>query len=572
MSQTPHALKFRLSGVFIIVLVVALIIIVRLFILQVVQHKIFQEKATHQYSVDQGGSADRGTIYMQSKDGTLFAAAITTTGYTVGITPKLIHDKESVYKTLSQYLTLDYSTFMAHAAKTDDPYEQIATHVSIDVGTKIANLKIPGVVMGTDRWRTYPGNTLASRVIGFLGYKGTTTTRVGAYGLEKEYNDVLTRDDSDTYVNFFADVFGRIKNNKPLAPQSDIVTTLDPEAQRKLEDTLGTIQDTYHSNLSGGIVMDPKTGAIYAMGALPDFDLNNYNQVSDQSLFSNPLVNNVYEIGSVVKALTLSAGLDKNLITPETTYDDKGILTIDGQKVGDFDKQDRGVISMQEVINHSLNTGAIFVMHKLGHDLLRQYFTSFGLREKTGIDMPNEVQNITSNIESTRDVEYATASFGQGIAVTPISAARAFASIANDGILVTPHVLDSYRTDDGIVTKKTYPDGVRVLSPAAAETMTRMLVVATDTSFLGGSEKMAHYSIALKTGTAQMARSDGRGYESDKYLHSIFAYFPAYDPKYIIFLYTVDPKGMNYAANTLGHPLFDLIHFLISYGDITPDR
>ena len=113
---------------------------------------------------------------------------------------------------------------------------------------------------------------------------------------------------------------------------------------------------------------------------------------------------------------------------------------------------------------------------------------------------------------------------------------------------------------------------MRVLSPAAAETMTRMLVVATDTSFLGGSEKMAHYSIALKTGTAQMARSDGRGYESDKYLHSIFAYFPAYDPKYIIFLYTVDPKGMNYAANTLGHPLFDLIHFLISYGDITPDR
>jgi cell division protein FtsI/penicillin-binding protein 2 len=227
---------------------------------------------------------------------------------------------------------------------------------------------------------------------------------------------------------------------------------------------------------------------------------------------------------------------------------------------------------MQTVLSKSLNTGVAFVVGKLGKDSFREYMINFGLTEKTNIDLPNEALNITKNLNSPRTIEYITASYGQGIALTPVSTVRALSTLANGGLLVSPHVVKEIRYKTGLSKKIDFDEPKRVLKKETADEVTRMLIKVVDESLLNGKEKNPHYSIAAKTGTAQIASPDGKGYYSDRYLHSFFGYLPANNPKFLIFLYTVNPKGVEFAANTLAEPFFDLTKFLINYYNLTPDR
>jgi len=232
----------------------------------------------------------------------------------------------------------------------------------------------------------------------------------------------------------------------------------------------------------------------------------------------------------------------------------------------------RGVVPIQEILSQSLNTGVVFAMQRLGKEKFRDYMLSYGIEEETGIELPGEVGGIVGNLYSTRDIEYATASFGQGIAMTPIATARALSVLANGGLLITPYIVDGidYRI---LGSKKTYPDeGVRVLNKNTSEEITRMLVEVVDTALLGGTVSMPHYSIAAKTGTAQIADTSNGGYYSDRYLHSFFGYFPAYDPQFLIFLYNLEPVGARYASATLTEPFMNIVSFLINSYEVPPDR
>ena len=231
---------------------------------------------------------------------------------------------------------------------------------------------------------------------------------------------------------------------------------------------------------------------------------------------------------------------------------------------------------MQEVLDESLNTGAVYVMQKLGKDRFRDYMTRYGLGEETGIDLPGEVRgslkNLDENAKNKRMVEYATAAFGQGISMTPIETARALAVLANQGKIVTPYVVKEINYAVGFSRTTVTDDAKPILKPETSETITRMLVHVVDNSLLGGTVKMKNYSIAAKTGTAQMAREDGKGYYDDRYLHTFFGYFPAYNPRFIVFLYTQYPKEVKYAAYTLTEPFMNIAKFLINYYNIPPDR
>jgi len=182
-------------------------------------------------------------------------------------------------------------------------------------------------------------------------------------------------------------------------------------------------------------------------------------------------------------------------------------------------------------------------MQKMGKDEFKKYFLSFGFGEKTGIDLPNEGRNLISNLNTNRDIEFANASFGQGIAMTPISTIRALAILGNGGYIVTPHLVSEIEYKGGINKKIETPLGAQVIKKETSEEITRMLVQVVDKALLGGTVKMPHYSIAAKTGTAQIALPNGKGYYDDRYLHSFFGYFPAYNPKFLIFIYTKNPKG-----------------------------
>jgi cell division protein FtsI/penicillin-binding protein 2 len=375
-------------------------------------------------------------------------------------------------------------------------------------------------------------------------------------------------------VNFFAELFTNLHKTLFRDPHSegDIISTIDPEAQHALEQTLTDVIAKWHNDKAGGIIIDPKTGDIIAMAGFPDFDPGAYSSVKNISSFQNPNVEDVYELGSIVKALTLAAGMDAGVINEQTTYNDTGCMNLNTEHICNFDKTARGITTMQTIFDKSLNMGATFVMQRLGKEKFRDYFVKFGLTEKTGVDMPGEVSNIMNNLKSTREVEYATASFGQGIALTPVSAARAFSALANDGKTVSPRVVKAIRFPDGFTQEIKRPEPVQVLKPETSATITRMLVQTVDTNLLGGTLKLEHYAVAAKTGTAQMAREDGRGYYADQYLHSMFGYYPAYNPRFLVVLYGINPKNVSYSSQTMAVPFMDLAKFLLTYYDVAPDR
>lgn len=566
-------LVIRVRLAFAVICVMAALLALRLYFVQIVHGKEFRAAAAGQYVSPTATSPDRGDIFFTTKDGMLQTAATMQAGYKIAIQPNTLENADDTYKKLSDITTIDKDRFFASAAKKDDPYEEIAVHVSQREGDAIRALKISGVVVSADKWRVYPAGKLAAHVLGFVGFKGDQ--RVGRYGLERQWEDTLTRTQGTLYVNFFAEIFSNVQTmltSPGKGASGDVVTTIEPTVQERLEGALKNVVDTYSPTQAGGIIMDPHTGEIVAMAAYPSFNPNTYNQETNVSVFSNPLVEGAYELGSIMKALTMAAGIDQGAVTPDTTYDDRGYVMKSGIKISNFDFKGRGVVPMQEVLSQSLNTGAVFVGDKLGKERFYNYVKAYGLGESTHIDLPNEAKGQLGSLDRGSDADYASATFGQSIAVTPIAMIRALATLANDGVLPTPHVVKALRFDSGYVKNVTPPTGPRVLKSETVQILQTMLTTVVDTKLADGKVKQAHHALAAKTGTAQMAIPGGKGYYTDRYLHSFFGFFPSHAPRFIILLYVKEPHGAQYASQSLAMPFKDLAEFLINYYDIPPDR
>ncbi len=568
-------LQKRIRIISFFILAIVLMLVVKLYSVQIVHYDDFADRADRQYQRSSGTVFNRGTIYFSTKDGNLISAATLKTGFNVAINPKILQKSNAegiaeVFKKLSAILEIDEQDFTMRANKQNDTYEEIAKHIDEDTGKKITDLKIPGISIYKEKWRYYPGGELASNVLGFMGFKGDEYA--GRYGLERYYEDTLKRGGENLYVNFFAEIFSNIKGAvEGEKMEGDIVTTIEPDTQKYLEDLLVAIQKQYGSQLTGGIIMNPMNGQIYAMGKTPSFDPNNLGAVSDLGTLRNDLVESVYEMGSIIKPLTMATGIDVGKVTASTTYNDKGSIKINDRTISNFDKKGRGTITLMYAMAKSLNTGFVFIEQQVGNAVLKKYFESFGLGEKTGIDLPNEASGLIDTLKRNNDVEFVTAAFGQGIAVSPIETIRAEASIANGGYLVTPHVVKQINYRIGI-DKNIEPDrGTRVIKEETALAVTRMLINNVDTSLLEGKAKNPRYSVAAKTGTAQIPIK-GAGYQEDQYLHSFIGFLPAYNPKFIVFLYTVNPRGVDYASDSLAKPFVELTKYLINYYQIPPDR
>jgi len=562
----------RIRVITLLVLCFMLVLIIRLYVIQVLHGEEYRTSAQKQYVHTVQDMFKRGSIYLTTKDNEKVSGATIKSGYLLAIDPTKIDDIEDTYTALSQIIPLEREVFFDRANKKDKTYQEIERTVENETAEKIESLKLSGVKLYRNQWRYYPGKSLASRTIGFIGYNEDTL--VGKYGLERYYEDTLTRDNEHIAVNFFAEIFsdlGELIFDSSDSQSGDIVTTIEPTVARALDRVLDEAQTKWSSTLTGGIIINPKNGEVIALNVVPSFDPNNRSGI-DIEVFQNPLVENVYEMGSIIKPLTVAAGLDAGVIRPESTYYDAGFLTLSDYTISNYDKKGRGTVSMQEVLNQSLNTGVAHIASLLGKERFRKYFYGLKLGSETGIDLPSEGHGLVKNLESPRELEYANASFGQGIALTPIGTVRALSTLANGGILITPHLVKSIEYENGKVHTVNFPDGERVFSKATSEDITNMLVEVVDTALKGGKAKNPYYTVAAKTGTAQIADTVNGGYYEDKYLHSFFGYFPAYDPQFLIFLYTVEPKGVKYASETLTDPFIDLVKFLINYYAIPPDR
>jgi len=542
-----------------------LAVIFRLFTLQVLKHSSYETKAIMQQQTTKEILPKRGEIFLQDE----YLVAINKDFYKVYAVPKDILEKEETAELLAPLLEIDAEIIKERIYKDNDPYEPLKSKVDEDVIEKIKDLNLEGIYFDTEPKRYFPSNELACHLLGFVrqneGEQGE-----GQYGVEESYNEYLSgktgvarveKDSKGQLININKEIIKKAEDG------ADLVLTIDPNVQFFVEQKLKEYIDKFHSTGGTIIVMDVKTGAIKAMANWPEFNPNDYGSVKNINVFANSAIHDLYEPGSVFKPITMAAALDKGVVNPQTTYDDKGKIEINGHVIENALQKGEGIQTMTQVLEKSLNTGAVFVQQKLGKAAFKEYVEKFGFAEKTGIDLNGEVRGNISNLKTNRDLEFATASFGQGIATTPLQLVVAFGAIANDGVLMKPYVIDKIIKKDK--EEATKPQEIRrVISSEATSRLTAMLVSVVEN---GHTQRagVEGYSIAAKTGTAQIPEKGGY---SEETIHSVTGFFPAFDARFSMIVKLDKPIGARFAESTAA-PLFgEIAKYILNYYGITPSE
>ena len=570
--------NFRINIFFVLVLIVSSLILYRLFVLSYVRHSVYSRTATAQKENIVNVLA-RGNIYLKDKtSNSMFLAASNKKFPLAYIIPAKV-DWEADGEKISQVadvLKIDKDLILKTIQTKQSSSRVLVRRLEVGQveGVKKLNLKGLGISYETDRF--YPGQKLASNVVGFLGYD--LNGRSGQYGIESYYNNDLF---GKTAVkeSKVAGVTGFIKNlinnkNSPTGGSStfnrpsDIVLTIDKNIQTYAEDKLEGLLKKWDARAGTIIIQDPNTGKILAMADKPTFDPNNYSDYHP-SLFLNKGVQEVFEPGSSYKPITMAMGLDLVKVTPQTTFTDEGFIKAAEYTIRNFSNKVFGLQTMSQVLEKSINTGAMFVENTVGDDNFLNYTINTGFGQRTGIDLPGEVNGDITNLYSGRKINYLTASFGQGIAVTPIQLVNAYSAIANGGKLMKPYVVEKIIKEGGeeVVTK---PEIISIpFSEKTSSKLKTMLVGVVDNGF--DKARIKEYDIAGKTGTAQIPDGKG-GYDEKEFIHNFLGFAPAYDPQFVVLIKMDRPHGIAFAADSLSPTFREVVQFLINYYKIPPTR
>ncbi len=574
---------FNYRGRYIAILVffsiLLLLIVIRLYKMQVISHEKYV-KSLNNHVYRKEISPKRGEIFFSGKDELeVYPVAVNRTYYTAYINPQEVKEKQrdEVATKISEISALNISKEKVSEKlnKINDKYEVITHKITKKQKEDIEKKNILGLNFEKKKLRFYPGDTLASSVIGFVG-QGKTGYQ-GKYGIEsyfeKELRGVTGFNKKDKKsVGWF-----EISDNNYNYPRNgtDLKLSIDYNVQQEVEKILKEDTEKYDAEESGVIVMNPKTGDVISMANIPTFSLNNYNFTKDILVFNNPMVSYEYEPGSVMKTITLAIGLDTKKITPYTTYIDKGEIDVGGYKIKNSEGKVYGEQTMTQVLEKSINTGSIYVERLIGNKKFREYLDRFGFGRKTGIELPTEINGNLRNLNNFyRNTEFDTASFGHGMTATPIQLITAYSALANKGNMMKPRiVVEKIQKDiDGKKTvKKVDTQFVRkVVSEDVSKKISKML----EKVVTGGHAKLAGvkgYRVGGKTGTAQIVKSSGSGYKDDDFKIATFiGYAPIEDPKFVILVKYKNPKNAEWAATSAAPTFSRIAKFLFNYYGIMP--
>jgi len=572
--------NFRINLFFVIVLVVSGLILYRLFVLSYIRHSAYFRTATAQRENIVNVLA-RGNIYLKdSTSNNLFLAATNKKFPLAYIVPAKVDWKNDEVKIsrVTDILKTDKDQILNTIQLEQNSSKVLARRLDVNQVEQIKNLNLKGLGISYETDRFYPGQKLASNVIGFLGYN--PNGRSGQYGIESYYDDDLfgkkatEASKSTGVINFIKnliydskDISSAGRNNIFNRP-SDIVLTIDKNIQVYAEDKLESVLKKWNAQGGSIIVQDPNTGKILAMADKPSFDPNDYSDYQP-GLFLNKNVQDVFEPGSSYKPITMSMGLDLGKVTPQTMFTDTGFVQAAKYTIHNFSNKVFGSQTMSQVLEKSINTGAMFVENIVGDDNFLNYSINTGFGQRTGIDLPGEVNGDIANLYSGRKINYLTASFGQGIAVTPIQLINAYSAIANGGKLMRPYVVEKIIKEGGS-EEMTKPEVVSIpFSEKTSNKLKSMLVGVVDNGF--DKARIKGYDIAGKTGTAQIPNGKG-GYDENEFIHNFLGFAPAYDPKFVILIKMDRPKGIQFAADSLSPTFREVAQFLINYYRIPPTR
>ena len=531
---------WRINILSIIIFAIFSLVFLRVFYISYIRHEELSETAKNQYERAKDSQISRGEILLKNNDGKYIVAAGKERVPYLYVIPRQTIDPEKTANQISLILPdISREDILKILSKKNDPFELISKNISEEKVSTVHDLNFPNIKIGYEEERSYPLGNFLSHVIGFLGFEGDK--RIGQYGLEGFYDHLLKEDIS-------------------------IVLTIDSNIQSLIEASLNDLMKKWSAPSGTIIVEDPNTGAILGMVSSPSFNPKVYNKY-ELDRFINSATQEMFEPGSTFKGITMSAGIDTGKISPLTQYEDSGIVVIGGYTIKNFDEKAYGAKTMTQVLEKSLNTGAVFVQNLLGNDTFLNYVVNFGFGKKTEIDLGGEAQGDVANLYSGRKINFATASFGQGIAVTPIQLINAYSAIANGGKLMRPYVVDEIIYSDGQI-KKTAPNivGIPITEKTSAQ-LKAMLVNVVENGF--DKVRIPGYDIAAKTGTAQIPEAGGY---SDKFVHDMIGFAPAFSSRFTILIKIDKPEGIRFAADSLSPTMKNITKFLLNYYNIPPTK
>jgi cell division protein FtsI (penicillin-binding protein 3) len=513
----------RLVGAFVVLALLFGLMGARLFMLQVVESDEFQQIAAEQRTTKIEFPARRGAVLDRDAE----TMSISVDLQVVYSDPTLIDDPRAVAARLGPVLKRKPESLVESLTGTfaGDQFEYVARQVNPRVAKKVAAMELPGIFFEAEPKRFYPNGRMASHLLGFVNVDGSVME-----GVEAQYNNVLAgepgavRFEKDTSGNQLPQADSSFEQSEP---GRSILLTIDKDIQYFTELALADAVRQYKAASGTAILMRPKTGEILALANVPDFDPNAYNEFSNDERRNRALAD-VYEPGSIFKAITLAGALSEGAVSPQTTFAVPDQLKVADRVIHDSSPHATEKMDVRQIITESSNVGTVMIGQKLGAEGLDEYVHRFGFGSKTGLDFPGESPGIVRPLENWSGSSIGNIPIGQGVAVTPLQMVSAYATIANHGVWVEPRVLAGTIGGDARVDPAAPSSKRRVLKGRVARTVTGILsdVVSKGT---GLHAQIPGYEVAGKTGTAQKVLEEG-GY-GDDYFASFAGYAPAKRPE-----------------------------------------
>ena len=551
-----------------VLLCIAVVLMGRLFFLQIIDKSDLQAKNLSQVQVDRKLQSPRGTIY--DRNGRPLAMSVVTKSLYAD--PKMIKQSPNeIAELIAPYVTMSKDNIVK-SLQEDTAFVWLDRMMEPEKSKAVAQLikdkNLEGLNFVEESKRYYPNGNLAAQVLGFVG-----TDDKGLDGLEMVLDDELKGGIQKELVATDRKgnaIFGSVLSKYLPDKGKSVTLTIDATIQFIAERALDKAMVDTGAKHASVIVMDPKTGEILAMANRPTYDPNHYSQGSEED-FKNIAVTNLYEPGSTFKPIIASAALAAGKWKLDTVYNDKGAFAANGHIIRNWDGEGYGPVRLLDILKYSLNTGMAEIGTTTGADILSKYIRDYGFGSETGIELPGEGAGILYNPEDMSKLDVATMSIGQGIAVTPLQMVRAFGALANGGAMMKPHIIKSYSNSQGDVTSTTETSVVG--QPVPAETVKTIVdILEKEVSEGGGTKAMVEgYHFAGKTGTAQKLDTKHGGYLDGQYIASFIGFGPVEDPKFVVLVVIDDPQKGSYYGSQIVAPVFkDIVSQLVRYYQMSP--
>lgn len=560
--------NWRINLILVFVFLFGAAIISRLFFLQILKYKFYQAQALGQQMIFKELGGTKGEIFFNTQGldnlDKIKSLAVNKEKWVVYALLDEIDDKTITAQVLAGNLGEKKEEILSKLDK-GNYYVLLKNKATKEEIDKLKNSGLKGVYWEKTSGRYYPQESLAADIVGFV-----SGDESGYYGLEGYYDELLKGK-----KGFIEDKKGLAFldfNASQYLPQdgSDLYLTIDYNIQFKAESLLKEVKNDLDIEAGQIVVLEPNTGKVLAMADFPTFNPNQYSKEKNFDIFQNSAIQKIYEPGSVFKPITMAIALNEGKITPDTTYEDTGSVKVGVETIYNYERKIYGKQTMSEVLEKSINTGAVFVSKIIPQKTFLEYLDKFGFGAKTGIDLQGEVFSQNDNLKKGREINFATASFGQGIGMTPLQLVQAFCAIANGGKLMKPYVVEKIVNLSKNEITEIKPKIVReVISQQTASHLTAMLINVVENGF-GKKAKVPGYYVAGKTGTAQVPIEGGKGYQSDKTIQSFIGYAPGLNPRFVILIKLDNPEASS-AGFSAANVFRKMAEYIINYWQIPPD-